>query len=75
MKLCGVGENMAFENIQQQGLNNSKLELFSKIASKAKTQDMSVIKSYFDQQNTVSSFYSSGHPLNLVGGSNITIVS
>lgn len=65
---------MAFENIQQQGLNNSKLELFSKIASKAKTQDMSVIKNYFDQQNTVSSFYSSGHPLNLINGNNgITI--
>lgn len=55
------------------GFNNSKIELFNKIASRAKTQDMSVIKNYFDQQNTVASYYSSGHPLNLTGNDRIKV--
>lgn len=46
-------------------INNAHYELISKIAEKAKTQDMSVIKNFFDQQYGVASYYSSGHPLNI----------
>ena len=62
-----------FTVARQQGLNNDKLDLFSRLASKAKTQDMSVIKNFFDQQMTVSSYYASGHPLNLTGNSGIAV--
>jgi hypothetical protein len=55
------------------GTNNSNIDLFEKISQKAKTQDMSVVKQYFDDQWTASSFYGSGHPLNLNGDANLRI--
>ena len=60
-------------NAVQHGLNNDKIELFNKIASKAKTQSMSVIKNFFDQQHNVSSYYYSGHLLNLSGDADIVV--
>lgn len=54
-------------------LNNPSIELFDKLSQKAKTQDLSVVKQYFDDQWGVSSYYSSGHPLNLAGGGTIQV--
>lgn len=58
---------------RQDGLNNDKIELFTKLASKAKTQNMSVIKNFFDQQMNVSSYYCSGHPLNISGDNSLVV--